>query len=428
MKNDDDIEILDIFDNSKNEIVPKKKEVSTNKEINENIKVKSKKKKLKKGCVIQALFCGISALFIIGCCIFYGSRLIKYYRIYNPKIDSSDGSVLLAQDIVGRNEYVTSGAGLYSSSGNYIYKGDVNNNYLKYNNLLWRILRINADNTIDIILDDYSNILSWDSEVGKYSASEINTYLNDYFIKSLDKNVLAKVNICDDVVNDLNKITCEIQNNDEYVKLLDINNFLNSVKDKKSYLVGEDEIFWLSNYSDDKVWHTNGINVSQSTSNKFYEIKPVVRLKNTVTYSEGDGTVNNPYIVDKENKLTVGSIVNLDDDKWVVYEINDNVKLMSYNTLEGKKSFDKKSLEYDTSSLKEYLNTTYLDSLSYKDKLVSTDWFTGEFKKNFDDVKKDKVTAKVAIPNILDNKFNSKVDGYYTSTVNNDMIWVYENP
>ena len=128
---DDDIEVLDIFDNKKEvkevkiqEVKPVKKESSNKKEDGS---MRSRKRVKKKA--IQGLFCFISALFLLGCIGFYGYRFIKYYRIYNPKVDSGDGSVLLAKDIVGKSEFATDEEdGLFSSSGNYFYKGDVKNN------------------------------------------------------------------------------------------------------------------------------------------------------------------------------------------------------------------------------------------------------------------------------------------------------------
>ena len=44
------------------------------------------------------------------------------------------------------------------------------------------------------------------------------------------------------------------------------------------------------------------------------------------------------------------------------------------------------------------------------------------------DVKKDTVKTKVGIPSILDIKFNSKVKSYFTSTINEERVLVYENP
>ena len=430
---DDDIEILDIF-NKKNTETPmsrvsrlenKEKKQSGEKEV----KNMAKKKRKIKGTAFQKLFCLVSAIFILGCIIFYGSRFIKYYRIYNPKVDSGDGSVLLAKDIVGKSEFATDEEdGLFSSSGNYIYRGDVNNNYLKYNNMLWRIVRINSDNSIDIILDDYISLLPWNNKITSFTESEIYKYLNNEFLDLLDKEALNKTSFCTDKLSSLSSITCNETNTDNYVKLLDVANFLNSVNKSKSYLVTSDEIMWLADYGDEKIWHTNGSNVSQSLVNSFYEIRPMVRLKNTTIYSSGDGTKEKPFMVDKDNKLTIGSRVKLGDDTWIVYDTKDNVRLMRETTLEKQIDFDKEKLSYKESSLMTYLNDTYLNSLSYKDMIIDSTWDIGEYKDSIYDVKKDTVKTKVGIPNILDIKFDSKVKSYFTSTVNEERVLVYENP
>ncbi len=332
-------------------------------------------------------------------------------------------------NIVGKSEFGTDEEdGLFSSSGNYIYKGDVKNNYLKYNNMLWRIVRINADNSLDIILDDYITLLPWGNKVTSFKESDIYKYINTDFLEVLNQEILNKTSFCTDKLSDLSSITCENQNSDGYVKLLDVANFLNSVNNGKSYLVKSDEIFWLADYGTDKIWHTNGVNVSQSEINSFYEIRPMVRLRNTTVYSTGDGTINNPYIVDKEDKLSVGSKVILGEDEWIVYDNKDNIKLMKSNILDKQMEFDKEKLTYKDSSLLTYLNDTYLNSLSYKDMIIENTYDIGEYKDSIYDVKKDTVKTKVGIPNILDIKFDSKVKSYFTSTVNEERVLVYENP
>ena len=70
---DEDIEILDLDDNID-------KEEKNGKKTSKKGKKTGKKRRLKKG-LIQTVFCLASLIFIIGCCIFYGSRLIKYYKM-----------------------------------------------------------------------------------------------------------------------------------------------------------------------------------------------------------------------------------------------------------------------------------------------------------------------------------------------------------
>ena len=423
----DDIEILDIFNEKKEkkeEVIRTMSRIDKNSEPSKKPKAKKIKKK-----AFQALFCIVSGLFLLGCLVFYGLRFIKYYRIYNPKVDSGDGSVLLAKDIVGKSEFATDDEdGLFSSSGSYIYKGLVKNNYLKYNNMLWRIVRINADNSLDIILDDYINILPWNNKVSAFSESEIYQYLNNEFLNGLDKELLVNTSFCEDKIDSLTSITCEKQNSDNYVKLLDVANFLNGVRDRKSYLVEDDEIFWLSDYGTDKIWHTNGANVSQSDANIFYEIRPMVRLKNTTIYKEGDGSIEKPYQVGNMNTVKVGSTVLLGEDKWVVYDMTDNIKLMRKDLISKQLDFDKEKLTYKDSSLMTYLNDEYLNSLSYKDMLIDTTWLIGSYKNSLNDIKMESVKAKVGIPNILDIKMDSDIKSYFTSTVNEEYVYVYENP
>ena len=75
-----------------------------------------------------------------------------------------------------------------------------------------------------------------------------------------------------------------------------------------------------------------------------------------------------------------------------------------------------------------YLNETYLDSLSYKDMIIEDTWYIGEYKNSISDIKSDSVKAKVGIPNLLDYQFDSSVNGYFTSTINEERVLVYENP
>ena len=439
--NDDDIEILDIFDNNKKKDTEVSRVSKLDNDINKSnnkkeeekvvpVKKKSSKRRIKKNA-IQIVFCLISAIFLLSCVGIYGYRFIKYYRLYHPKAEDGKSVVLLANDIPGKTEYATGDEdGLFTSNGAYIYKGNVKNNYLKYNDMLWRIVRINEDKSIDIILDDYISILPWNGKDKSFGESEIYKYLNNDFLNALDKSKLTTTSFCDDKTDELNDIKNKCQKTDSkgYVKLLDIANFLNTINNGKSYLVDSDEIFWLSNYGSEKAWHTNGTNVSQSDFNIFNEVKPMVRLVSTTPYIKGDGTIENPYIIDKDNKLRVGSKVVLGKDAWIVYDNNDNVKLIRENVLEKQLEFDKEKLTYKNSSLMTYLNGTYLDSLPYKDMIVENTWYIGEYKTSIDDVKTDSVKAKVGIPNILDIKFDSKVKSYFTSTISEERVLVYENP
>lgn len=433
MMDKDEIEILDLDDNAKvsvvNEVTPSNIDNKENKPNNEvagdNMGSKKvKKRRLKKG-IFQTIFCLLSLAFIIGCFIFYGGRLIKYYKIYNPKTDSGESVQLISNALIQGTPIVVEGPGIYRENGVYVYKGEDVNNYIEYSNMLWRIVRTNTDGSLEIILDDYINILAWDFEGNDYINSDIHKYLNEVFIKQLDTSALIKTSICTDKMDSINNFTCNAKNMDYYVKLLPANDFLNSVVDESTFVAKDDDLVWLGTSSDsEKVWHTNGSNISSSEDHNTYFVKPVVTIKNSTTLLGGDGSKDDPFRIQEENKkVKVGSYVTIDEDTWIVYEKDDdNIKLV-YSTLfdEGLTTyrFDTDELEYDpdrANSLAELLNTEFYDSLSYKDMLLDFDVYTGTYDGSYENVYDEKVTVKVGIPSAVDLKFNNDEDGYYLSS------------
>lgn len=430
MMKDNKIEILDVEEDITAVVDNNKKEEI--KAEQKNIIVK--KRRLKKG-IVQTVFCIVSLLFIIGCCIFYGSRLVKYYKIYNPKSESGEAIQLISNALIQGTPIVFEGSGIYRESGVYAYKGVDANNYIKYSNLTWRIVRTNADGSLEIILDDYINVLAWDFGGNSFVNSDINKYLNEVFVKKLNTNYLVKTTICNDKMESIDEYSCNEKNSDYYVKLLPANDFLNTVADGETYVASHEELVWLgTSASEDNVWHTNGSNLSSSVQNSAYLVKPVVTIKNSTALLGGKGTKEEPYIIEKKDKsIKVGSYVKIDEDTWIVYEKNnDNIKLVYstlYNNGLSTYRFDVEKTEFDPesdNSLAKLLNTTFYESLSYKDLLLDFDVYTGKYDMSYEDIYDSKVTVKVGIQNAVDLKFNNDASGYYLSTkASDEKIYYY---
>ena len=206
--------------------------------------------------IIENIFNIISIIFIIGCCGFYGYRLIKYYKVFNPKKTELNGG-LLSISVPKNNAIVTSGDGLYHIGGSYIYKGNVDNNYITFSGLTFRILKINYGSTVELILDEPITSLSWNKELTSYDKSELNKYLNEEFIKYLNTDLLTKTTVCLDVINEVNNKECKNILDDVYVKVLDINTYLNTIS-TESYINETDDNIWISERNDTMAWHTNG--------------------------------------------------------------------------------------------------------------------------------------------------------------------------
>ena len=422
-----DIDGLDVVDNNVKTDSDSKEEILIESDTKTNRSVR-KKRRLKKG-VFQTIFCIVSFLFIIGCCIFYGSRLIKYYKIYNPTSESGEKITLISNALIHDTPIVFEGSGVYRENGVYVYKGANANNYIKYANLTWRIIRTNADGSLEIILDDYINALAWDFDGNDYINSDIHKYLNDVFVKNLNTDYLVKTSICNDEMESIDKYSCNDKNNEYYVKLLPANDFLNSVADGESYIVNNEQLIWLGTKGlEEKVWHSNGANISTSPNNYGYLIKPVVTIKNSTALLGGSGTYEDPFIIEKEDKqIKIGSYIKIDNDEWIVYEKTDkNIKLV-YSNLYTKKfntyRFDVEKNEYDPeseNSLAYLLNHDFYESLAYKDLLLDFDVYTGHYDVSYKDVYKTKIKVKVGIQNALDLKFNSDATGYFSSTKGSD--------
>ena len=89
--------------------------------------------------------------------------------------------------ILDNVDVVTSGDGLYEDEyedGRYFYKGKNVNNYITFNNEVWRIVSIEPDKTIKIMRDAVLSDRAWDdSNSNNWSRpATLNTYLNGSYL------------------------------------------------------------------------------------------------------------------------------------------------------------------------------------------------------------------------------------------------------
>ena len=362
---------------------------------------------------VQTIFCILSFVFIVGCCVYYGNRLIKYYKIYNPKNEAGEVLLNLPSKIIEDEEVIESGAGIYNINGNYVYKGRNVNNYILVDQILFRIMRINGDKTIDVVMDDYINRLEWNKTITTYEKSSIKKYLDENILPIINKDNLVKTTYCVDPIYELSEVTCENTNSDSYIRLLGINDYLNSLNDDKTYMNLGNEYVWLYNHGKNNAWHTTGNYLSNSNPSNIYGIKPVITLKNSISYLKGDGSIDNPYIINNnKQKIKVGSYLDIGDDIYTVYEIGDDyIKIESNKILKDKQIFDKNSNNYTSSFLKNYLEDKYLDKLKYKDILKTVEF--------------DGYESKIGILSSKDLKFNSSLNNYFLSDKESDEIVIY---
>ena len=85
--------------------------------------------------------------------------------LYTPNLDcgSTYSTVSLVSKILADNDTVTSGYGLYSNNGSYVFRGENINNYVKLGNSLWRIVKITSNDNVVLVSETGAGFPhSWD--------------------------------------------------------------------------------------------------------------------------------------------------------------------------------------------------------------------------------------------------------------------------
>ncbi len=377
----------------------------------------------------QKVFCFISFLFIFSCCIFYGTRFLKLF-IENKKDEISEKNSL-AKVLKESNE---KNENFKSVNGQNYFTGNEEKNYLLFSNILWRIVKLNDDNSLTVISDKAVTSLAF-GKSESYIDSEIYNWLNktdkEYsgiLEKALNKDYLQKTVTCASKIDELTNTPCTEENNDNYFTLLSVADYLN-VGSKDSYLANE-EYFYLSNMTtENKTWYIDDAgNGKIGTGNDVIGIRPVITIKANADYISGDGTKDNPYTIEKENSL-FGSYVKLGDEVWRVYEINDTtlrLMLNDYLKVNGSnltyRYSNSSSYHNDTASgsIAYYLNKDFLNSLSYKDKIKEIKWPNGYYNSTTDydytNALKAEVDTKVALMSVGNIFLNPDLSNYFTMT------------
>ena len=383
----------------------------------------------------QKVFNFLSILFLGTCCLFYGARFLKLF-IANTKeqIIEKDSIVKKIKESNENNDYFK------KIEENYYFIGQPDNNYISYSNIIWRIIRVNEDNSFTAISDNSLTELAFGKDL-KYKDSMIYKWLNkteaEYsgiLEKALNNpgKYLMKTKACLDTVDNITNNPCKDVDDSNYLSLLSTVDFAN-IGNKNSFVIN-DEFFYLNNLnSKNEIWQiTDEGKVTVTSGTDIIGIKPVITIKPNVDYVSGDGTIKDPYVIDGDNGL-FGSYVKLGNDTWRIYEVDgDQIRLMLNDYLkvgENNLSYNySKSSSYhnDTvnGTLAYYLNHDYYDSLPYKDLITEKKWPNGYYNasNNFDyeTALNKEVDTRIATLSIGNIFLNPELDNYFTMTGTTD--------
>lgn len=224
------------------------------------------------------------------------------------------------------------------------YQGSVNNNYLLFSGMMYRIINVNSDGTIKLISNEILNNLRADHET--YENSNIDKYLNDVYLNIIhDQSYLVDTEFCVGNMTSRDDLTgaCSTKVTRK-VGLLDASSYNSSFKDNKSYLCSN-YTYTLGNKLNGEIL-ASGNGVENCTvvlgNDTLPSIRPVITLKSNLIISSGSGTKDNPYKLedysygktqDKINTRLIGEYINYSGMVFRIINIDEdkNVKMIAIN-------------------------------------------------------------------------------------------------
>jgi len=222
------------------------------------------------------------------------------------------------------------------SGSTYYFRGATQNNYVEFAGLLWRIVRINGDGTVKLILNNSIDTVQayynkTDGEYYTYNESNIKNYLTSWYEHNLlsEDDYISLDKYCNDynttnetdkifssfVRNITNKIptfNCLGKNVGVKIGLLTADEaiYAGAIYEKENtnyYLYNKDitDAWWTmtpakmtdSSMSPFVVTSTGELN-SNINGNLNRRVRPVISLIKEISVS-GKGTAENPYTIDK---------------------------------------------------------------------------------------------------------------------------------
>lgn len=397
----------------------------------------------------EFIFNVVSLIVAICVGLYFGGRSLYYYSKQSSKL--KEEAMTLNGEVINNNKVTTDKDGIHQDTNGYYFRGNVSNNYVLFSNRLFRIVRINNDNSIRLVSNDIVGEFMW-GEDSSYFNSNLYSWLtttnvlnSGVYYRGLTNpdNFLIKTKYSEDVLEN-SKVKSSNNINSDYVTTLSVKDF-NNAGGKNSYLnIGK--FFWLLGLdsNESNLYVLKDGSVDTALGYEGYGVRAVITLKKNIEISGGNGTLSDPYVIKEGNDINyVDKYVKLDNDTYKVFQDSDGYLKLSLNGYilnngsDYLVSYSNKNSIYDITNLNNigyYLNNTYYNSLSYSDLLSDCTFFTGEVSSEtgfkYEGIFNSSVTAKVGLLNLFDYNSNSELNDYFfgnmTSSIGS-MEYVYNN-
>lgn len=343
----------------------------------------------------------LNVLVLLLIVAFYGTRMIKYYLKENGKSNNKDNTVLLVDTVLKKQSYVDLTKGLIfdEEKNEYRYLGDVDDNYLEYSGIVYRIIGIDKDKNIKVISDKSVTMMYSGLEKG-YDKSYVNKWLNydkdvpgsGVYENNINESVnfLASTYYCEDIIDDIKNITCDKNSTNYKISLLSLYDYYKA--GGKSSFLNNGETFYLGTLNKDNhnYYITSDGEVSiNEISTRTYAVRPVITILSNSVLLSGKGTKDDPYKILEINpstleEATINTYVSFSNQVFKVIDNSTDATKVALNGVikendtDVVKSFGGKNNKYSNSknTVGYYLNNTYLKTLDSKN-IIKSDWYIG---------------------------------------------------
>lgn len=344
------------------------------------------------GKMFKRIFVVGSILFLSFMVFFYGYRLFYYYSAEHKK-----KIVVTLSD-----EIITNTDKLVEIEGDFYFQGTVENNYLYYAGIEYRIINFNKQYLTLIANEDLTKLKYGISS--KYEESDIKRWLEEKYLETFNQELLYE----------------------KKVSLLDLETYLH-IGGENSFLTFSD--MWV--VEDDKGLMLDKLGKINTPSSYqyFLGVRPIITIKN-VDYIRGDGTLHNPYIIENKEATTlkdtsIGEYIQYKNSLYRIVSKDHGIRVVAVESV-GKNKFSDNSIVYGASvpgDLYSYLNEAFLSRLNLED-LIITNWNIGSYQDTYKDIETKQVSSYVGLLTIGDY-FIQDITGYLLSTSKESNTMIY---
>lgn len=184
----------------------------------------------------------------------------------------------------------------------YYYKADSLNNYFMFNNMLFRVVRINGNGTLRLLLED--SILSANyGEINNFEDSNVKQIMDNWFVNNFNGKVLKYIVEGDyDIQNYIDYDSSNLIDFDgyynSYVGTLSVRevDIINKNVNGKNYLNSNDSFYLGNSNGAYNAYAFIDNEIKSVDANKNLKVKPVINIK--FNSLKGTGTRYNPYQIE----------------------------------------------------------------------------------------------------------------------------------